>query len=133
MIIVFSSIAGQRCGALTTSTAPPRPGSTASRRGCRTPCTAAEFACRWVRPGFVIGAMTRELMASGVKPAPMSKTADQVADAVVRADRRGKTVVGAVGTGAGDAQVPIAAARIWAPDAAMTGERFVVVGIGADG
>lgn len=42
------------------------------------------------RPGFVIGEMTRELMASGVKPAPFSRTADQVADAVAKAYRKGK-------------------------------------------
>lgn len=42
------------------------------------------------RPGFVVGEMTRELMASGVKPAPFSRTADQVADAVAKAYRAGK-------------------------------------------
>jgi short-subunit dehydrogenase len=43
-----------------------------------------------VRSGFVIGAMTRDLMAAGTKPAPLSVTADAVADSVVRAYRRGR-------------------------------------------
>lgn len=42
------------------------------------------------RPGFVIGSMTRELMASGVEPAPLSVTADKVADVVAVAYRRGR-------------------------------------------
>ncbi|GAB3127217.1 SDR family NAD(P)-dependent oxidoreductase [Tsukamurella serpentis] len=45
------------------------------------------------RPGFIVGAMTRELMASGVEPAPFSRTAPQVAEATVHALRRGRSVV----------------------------------------
>lgn len=46
-----------------------------------------------VRPGFIVGAMTRDLMASGVKPAPFSRTAPQVADATVAALRSGRRAV----------------------------------------
>jgi short-subunit dehydrogenase len=45
------------------------------------------------RPGFVIGAMTKDLMESGVKPAPMSLTPDDVADAVAVAYRKGRREV----------------------------------------
>lgn len=38
-----------------------------------------------IRPGFVIGRMT-----TGMSPAPLSSTSDQVADATVRAVRRGR-------------------------------------------
>ena len=41
-----------------------------------------------VRPGFVIGRMT-----TGMSPAPLSSTPDQVADATVAALRRGRAVV----------------------------------------
>lgn len=45
------------------------------------------------RPGFIVGAMTADLMASGVKPAPLSSTAPQVADATVDALESGRRVV----------------------------------------
>ena len=45
------------------------------------------------RPGFVVGAMTAELMASGTKPAPLSVNAEQVADTVARAYRKGRAEV----------------------------------------
>ncbi|GAA4384264.1 SDR family NAD(P)-dependent oxidoreductase [Tsukamurella soli] len=45
------------------------------------------------RPGFVIGQMTAGLVASGVKPAPMSSTPQQVADATVSALARRRRVV----------------------------------------
>ncbi|BDH57532.1 hypothetical protein MTP03_24710 [Tsukamurella sp. PLM1] len=45
------------------------------------------------RPGFIVGAMTRELMASGVTPAPFSRTAPEVAEATVQALRRGRRTV----------------------------------------
>lgn len=45
------------------------------------------------RPGFVIGNMTAELMAQGTRPAPLSVTADEVADAVARAYRKRRSEV----------------------------------------
>jgi short-subunit dehydrogenase len=45
------------------------------------------------RPGFIVGAMTADLMASGVKPAPLSSTPAQVADATVDALEAGKRAV----------------------------------------
>lgn len=43
-----------------------------------------------VRPGFVVGRMTADLMARGVKPAPPSSTPGQVADATVAALAKGR-------------------------------------------
>ncbi len=92
-IIVFSSIAGQRVRRANYVYGSTKAGLDGFASGLSDALYGSGVRLLLVRPGFVIGAMTRELMASGVKPAPMSKTADQVADAVVRADRRGKTVV----------------------------------------
>lgn len=92
-IIVFSSIAGQRVRRANYVYGSTKAGLDGFASGLSDALHGSGVRLLLVRPGFVIGAMTRELMASGVKPAPMSKTADQVADAVVRADRRGKTVV----------------------------------------
>jgi short-subunit dehydrogenase len=92
-IIVFSSIAGQRVRRANYVYGSTKAGLYGFASGLSDALHGSGVRLLLVRPGFVIGAMTRELMASGVKPAPMSKTADQVADAVVRADRRGKTVV----------------------------------------
>lgn len=46
-----------------------------------------------VRPGFVVGNMTQDLTDSGVSPAPFSRTAPEVAEAVAKALSRGKRVV----------------------------------------
>ncbi len=92
-IIVFSSIAGQRVRRANYVYGSTKAGLDGFASGLSDALRGSGVRLLLVRPGFVIGAMTRELMASGVKPAPMSKTADQVADAVARADRRGKTLV----------------------------------------
>lgn len=92
-IIAFSSIAGQRVRRANYVYGSTKAGLDGFASGLSDALHGSGVRLLLVRSGFVIGAMTRELMASGVKPAPMSKTADQVADAVVRADRRGKTVV----------------------------------------
>lgn len=92
-IVVFSSIAGQRVRRANYVYGSTKAGLDGFASGLADALHGSGIRLLLVRPGFVIGAMTKELMDSGVKPAPMSKTADQVADAVVRAYRRGKTVV----------------------------------------
>jgi len=92
-IIAFSSIAGQRVRRANYVYGSTKAGLDGFASGLSDALHGSGVRLLLVRSGFVIGAMTRELMESGVKPAPFSKTADQVADAVVRADRRGKTVV----------------------------------------
>jgi short-subunit dehydrogenase len=92
-IIVFSSIAGQRVRRANYVYGSTKAGLDGFASGLSDALHGSGVRLLLVRPGFVIGAMTKELMAGGVKPAPMSKTADQVADAVVRAYRRGKAVV----------------------------------------
>ncbi|GAB11890.1 putative oxidoreductase [Gordonia araii NBRC 100433] len=92
-IIAFSSIAGQRVRRANYVYGSTKAGLDGFASGLTDALHGSGVRLLLVRSGFVIGAMTKDLMASGVKPAPMSKTADQVADAVVRADRRGKTVV----------------------------------------
>ena len=92
-LVAFSSVAGQRVRRANYVYGSTKAGLDGFASGLSDALYGSGVRLLLVRPGFVIGAMTRELMASGVKPAPMSKTADQVADAVVRADRRGKTVV----------------------------------------
>ncbi|MFT4200645.1 decaprenylphospho-beta-D-erythro-pentofuranosid-2-ulose 2-reductase [Gordonia sp. (in: high G+C Gram-positive bacteria)] len=92
-IVVFSSIAGQRVRRANYVYGSTKAGLDGFASGLSDALHDSGVRVLLVRSGFVIGQMTKELMDSGVKPAPMSKTADQVADAVVRAYRRGKTVV----------------------------------------
>ena len=73
-------------------------------------------------------------MAAGTTPAPLSVTADTVADAVVRAYRRGKgRGVDSVGASADVLRYASAATRHLAETAQVTATRFVVVGIGRTG
>lgn len=92
-IVAFSSIAGQRVRRANYVYGSTKAGLDGFASGLSDALHGTGVRLLLVRSGFVIGAMTKELMESGVQPAPMSRTADQVADAVVRAYRRGKWVV----------------------------------------
>ncbi|MFT3662387.1 MAG: SDR family NAD(P)-dependent oxidoreductase [Gordonia sp. (in: high G+C Gram-positive bacteria)] len=89
-VIVFSSVAGVRVRRANYVYGSTKAGLDGFASGLADSLHGGNVRVLLARPGFVIGNMTRELMASGVKPAPMSVTADQVADAVVRAHRRGR-------------------------------------------
>ncbi|MCR8897121.1 SDR family NAD(P)-dependent oxidoreductase [Gordonia sp. GONU] len=89
-IIVFSSVAGIRVRRANYVYGSTKAGLDGFASGMSDSLHGTGVRMLIARPGFVIGAMTKELMESGVKPAPMSKTPDQVADAVARAYRRGR-------------------------------------------
>ncbi|MFT4087439.1 MAG: decaprenylphospho-beta-D-erythro-pentofuranosid-2-ulose 2-reductase [Gordonia sp. (in: high G+C Gram-positive bacteria)] len=89
-IIVFSSVAGVRVRRANYVYGSTKAGLDGFASGLSDALHGTGAKVLLARPGFVIGNMTRELMDSGVKPAPLSVTADQVADAVVRAYRKGK-------------------------------------------
>ncbi|GAA4661836.1 SDR family NAD(P)-dependent oxidoreductase [Gordonia humi] len=92
-IIAFSSIAGVRARKANYVYGSTKAGLDAFVSGLSDALHDTGVRVLLARPGFVVGAMTRDLMASGVKPAPMSVTADQVADAVATAYRRGRREV----------------------------------------
>ena len=87
-IIVFSSIAGVRVRKSNYVYGSTKAGLDGFASGLADSLHGTGVRVLLARPGFVIGAMTRDLMASGVQPAPMSITADQVADAVASAYRK---------------------------------------------
>ncbi|MBT0568126.1 SDR family NAD(P)-dependent oxidoreductase [Williamsia sp. CHRR-6] len=92
-IIVFSSVAGVRVRRANYVYGSTKAGLDGFASGLSDALHDTGVHLLLVRPGFVIGAMTKELMDSGVSPAPMSSTPDQVAEAVVRAlHRRRRTV-----------------------------------------
>ncbi|MGK9271492.1 SDR family NAD(P)-dependent oxidoreductase [Williamsia muralis] len=92
-LIVFSSVAGVRVRRANYVYGSTKAGLDGFASGLSDALHGTGVRLLLARPGFVIGNMTKELMASGVKPAPMSKTAPQVADAVVKALHAGKTEV----------------------------------------
>lgn len=89
-IIAFSSVAGVRVRKANYVYGSTKAGLDGFASGLADALHGTGVHVLLARPGFVIGAMTKELMESGTEPAPMSVTADQVADSVVRAYRRGK-------------------------------------------
>lgn len=92
-LIVFSSIAGARVRRANYVYGSTKAGLDGFASGLSDSLHHTSVRVLLARPGFVIGAMTADLMATGVKPAPMSVTADEVADAVARAYRRGRREV----------------------------------------
>ncbi|WP_083709476.1 SDR family NAD(P)-dependent oxidoreductase [Williamsia sterculiae] len=92
-IIVFSSIAGMRVRRANYVYGSTKAGLDGFATGLTDALRGSGVQLLLARPGFVIGTMTRDLMDSGVSPAPLSSTASQVADAVVSALRAGRTVV----------------------------------------
>ncbi|GAB18482.1 putative oxidoreductase [Gordonia effusa NBRC 100432] len=92
-LVVFSSIAGARVRRANYVYGSTKAGLDGFASGLSDALHHTSVRVLLARPGFVVGAMTADLMATGVKPAPMSSTADQVADAVARAYRRGKREV----------------------------------------
>lgn len=89
-MIVFSSVAGIRVRRANYVYGSTKAGLDGFASGMSDALHGSGVRLLLVRPGFVIGAMTRDLMDSGVKPAPLSVTAPTVADAVVRAYRAGR-------------------------------------------
>ncbi|WP_143695589.1 SDR family NAD(P)-dependent oxidoreductase [Williamsia sp. 1135] len=92
-IIVFSSVAGVRVRRANYVYGSTKAGLDGFASGLSDALHGSGVRLLLVRSGFVIGNMTKDLMASGVKPAPMSRTVPEVADAVVAALHRGKSVV----------------------------------------
>ncbi|WP_439033103.1 SDR family NAD(P)-dependent oxidoreductase [Gordonia terrae] len=89
-LIVFSSVAGIRVRRANYVYGSTKAGLDGFASGLADALYGSGARLLLARPGFVVGAMTRDLMASGVKPAPLSVNAEQVADAVARAYRRGR-------------------------------------------
>lgn len=92
-MIVFSSVAGVRVRRANYVYGSTKAGLDGFASGLADALHGSGVRLLLARPGFVIGAMTRELMAQGTKPAPFSVDADRVADDVTRAYRRGKDEV----------------------------------------
>lgn len=92
-IVVFSSIAGARVRRANYVYGSTKAGLDGFASGLSDALHGSGVHLLLARPGFVIGEMTKELMATGVEPAPLSVTAPQVADGVVKALRRGKRAV----------------------------------------
>ncbi|MFZ2239983.1 MAG: SDR family NAD(P)-dependent oxidoreductase [Gordonia amarae] len=89
-IVVFSSVAGIRVRRANYVYGSTKAGLDGFANGLSDALHGSGVRLLLARPGFVIGAMTKDLMAAGTTPAPLSVTANTVADAVVRAYRRGK-------------------------------------------
>lgn len=92
-IVVYSSIAGVRVRKANYVYGSTKAGLDGFASGLSDSLHGTGVRILLARPGFVIGAMTKDLMESGVSPAPMSLTPDQVADAVAAAYRRGRREV----------------------------------------
>jgi short-subunit dehydrogenase len=97
-IVVFSSVAGVRVRRANYVYGSTKAGLDGFASGLSDALYGTGVRLLLARPGFVVGNMTKDMMASGVKPAPMSRTAPQVADAVVKALKSGKRVVWIPGT-----------------------------------
>lgn len=87
-LVVFSSIAGARARRANYVYGSAKAGLDGFACGLADALHGTDVQLLIVRPGFVIGRMT-----DGMDPAPMSSTPAQVADATVRALRRGKRAV----------------------------------------
>lgn len=87
-IVAFSSIAGARVRRANYVYGSAKAGLEGFCSGLADALHGSGVRLLVVRPGFVIGRMTE-----GMKPAPLSSTPQQVADAAVRALRRGRSAV----------------------------------------
>ena len=87
-IVVFSSVAGVRVRRANYVYGSAKAGLDGFAGGLADALHGSGVRLLLVRPGFVVGRMTR-----GMSPAPLSSTPDQVADAVVRGLRAGAEVV----------------------------------------
>lgn len=87
-IVVFSSVAGTRARRANYVYGSAKMGLDGFTAGLTDALHGTGVRVLLVRPGFVIGRMTR-----GMSPAPLSSTPAQVADATVRALRRGRRAV----------------------------------------
>ncbi|WP_279098837.1 SDR family NAD(P)-dependent oxidoreductase [Gordonia bronchialis] len=92
-IVVFSSVAGIRVRRANYVYGSTKAGLDGFASGLADALHGSGVRLLLARPGFVVGAMTAELMASGTKPAPLSVNAEQVADTVARAYRKGRAEV----------------------------------------
>ncbi len=92
-IVVFSSVAGVRVRKANYVYGSTKAGLDGFAMGLADALAGSGASVLVARPGFVVGSMTADLMASGVKPAPFSSTPAQVADAVHAALLRGRSVV----------------------------------------
>ncbi|MXP22128.1 SDR family NAD(P)-dependent oxidoreductase [Gordonia sp. HNM0687] len=89
-IIVFSSVAGIRVRRANYVYGSTKAGLDGFANGLADALHGTGARLLLARPGFVVGEMTKDLMAGGVKPAPFSVDAERVADDVARAYRRGR-------------------------------------------
>ena len=87
-VVVFSSIAGTRARRANYVYGSAKMGLDGFTAGLTDALHGTGVKMLLVRPGFVIGRMTE-----GMDPAPLSSTPQQVADAVVRALRKGRSTV----------------------------------------
>ncbi|MDA2890522.1 SDR family NAD(P)-dependent oxidoreductase [Mycolicibacterium sp. BiH015] len=87
-LVAFSSIAGVRARRANYVYGSAKAGLDAFCCGLTDALHGSGVRLLLVRPGFVVGRMTE-----GMSPAPLSSTPDQVADATVRALRRGRSKV----------------------------------------
>jgi len=87
-LVVFSSVAGVRVRRANYVYGSAKAGLDGFCNGLADALHGSGVRLLLVRPGFVIGRMT-----TGMAPAPLSSTPDQVAEATVRALRRGRSVV----------------------------------------
>ncbi|TWS24729.1 SDR family NAD(P)-dependent oxidoreductase [Tsukamurella sputi] len=92
-IVAFSSVAGVRVRKANFVYGSTKAGLDGFVQGFTDSLHGSGVQVLLARPGFIVGAMTRDLMASGVTPAPFSRTAAQVAEATVHALRRGRRTV----------------------------------------
>ncbi len=92
-VVVFSSVAGVRVRRANYVYGAAKAGLDGFASGLSDALAGSGVHLLLARPGFVVGSMTAGLMESGVRPAPMSSTPGEVADAVVHAlARRRRTV-----------------------------------------
>ncbi|HEY0804999.1 MAG TPA: SDR family NAD(P)-dependent oxidoreductase [Pseudonocardiaceae bacterium] len=84
-LVVFSSVAGVRVRRANYVYGSAKAGLDGFASGLADALAGSGVRLLLVRPGFVIGRMTR-----GMSPAPLSSTPDQVADATVAALRKGR-------------------------------------------
>ena len=87
-VVVFSSVAGARVRKANYVYGSAKAGLDGFASGLADSLHGGPVKLLLVRPGFVIGRMTR-----GMSPAPFSSTPDQVAEATVRALRAGRSEV----------------------------------------
>jgi NAD(P)-dependent dehydrogenase (short-subunit alcohol dehydrogenase family) len=87
-LVVYSSVAGVRVRRANYVYGSAKAGLDGFASGLADALAGSGVRLLLVRPGFVVGRMTR-----GMSPAPFASTPDQVADATVKALRGGKDVV----------------------------------------